>query len=204
MDPKSYRDVQAYAKKTGEILSNAILKFGDVENLGEDELSNLLDIALQANHEDVSAVAAKVQKHLYNSAGIGANPLIPEYDHMTAKSIVESLNYGSETINNIVNVIIKESLKVSDDSIQKNSKAASNMGLKTRIVRKYDEIGLRRGTRNAEPCQWCLEREGEWDNYADAAADGAFERHPGCGCYIGYEVGKTRTWSTSAGKWVDM
>ena len=36
------------------------------------------------------------------------------------------------------------------------------------------------------------------DNVDEAEAAGAFERHPGCGCVITYDVGKTRTWSNAA------
>ena len=204
MNPNGYHDVVTYAKAAGVELADAMLKFGNLENLAEDELFTLFDTCLQANHSDVMKLAKKVQRMIYDAADIGIGVLEPEYDRTKAKNLVDALIDGRETFDNLKNLLSKESLRTSDDTIRKNSEAAEKMGLKTRIIRRYDGVGLRDDTKYAEPCKWCLEREGEWDNYADALADGAFNRHPGCGCYIEYKVGKTHTWSNSAGVWNDM
>lgn len=204
INPKTYRDVEAYAKGTGRELADALQKFAELESLSEEELFEVLDICLQTNHADVVKVAKKVQQRIYDAADIGIGVLEPDYDREAIKVLTESLIDGRESFDNLKNLVIKESLKNSDNMIIENSKAAGNMGLKTRIIRKYDGVGLRNGTKYAEPCEWCLARQGEWDDYGEAMAAGAFERHPGCGCYISYEVGKTRRWSTSAGQWIDM
>lgn len=161
----------------------------------------MLDACLQANHADVAKVAAKVQRIVYDAADVGIGVLQPEYNRMTTRALVEKLIDGTETFENLKNLIVKESLGASDETIRKNSAAADNMGLRCHIIRKYDGVGVHN---RKDPCEWCLAREGEWDNYAEALAAGAFERHPGCGCYIEYIVGKKRTYSTSAGVWNDL
>jgi hypothetical protein len=108
---------------------------------------------------------------------------------------------GEAGIDYLINMVSTEVLGDVDESIRQNSEAAGNMGLECKITRRYVDVGVHDGK---DPCQWCLDREGTWDNYAEALADGAFQRHPGCGCIITYEVKKTRTWSNTAGKWNNL
>lgn len=198
---KDYLDAEKYAKGTGFELAESLAKFGNIENLSEDELKALLETCLKENHGDVMKVCRKVQRIINSAAKIGINALEPEFDASGIRNIVEYVRAGKKAADSLKNLIVKESLGTVDATIRKNSAAADNMGLKCRIIRKYDGIGVHN---RKDPCEWCLSREGEWDNYGEALAAGAFDRHPGCGCYISYEVGKTRTWSTTAGTWNDL
>lgn len=72
-----------------------------------------------------------------------------------------------------------------DDFQKVNAEARSKLGFDIRVKRKYDDVGLHRGTRYARPCQWCIEREGEY-SMEEAKALGIFNRHNGCGCTIEY------------------
>ena len=88
----------------------------------------------------------------------------------TPEALAESLEKGVKTT----------ALDYLDDFNQGNARARDAMGIKQYVVREYDGVGLNNGK---EPCQWCLERAGTW-TYKEAAENGVFERHEGCGCTI--------------------
>lgn len=198
---KSYPDAEKYAKETGDILAEVLSKFGNLENISESDFEKLIEVCLRENHNDIMKVCRAVQRAINSAADIGINVLEPDFSVSGIRDIAESVYSGGEPLGNLRNFIIKESLGTVDNTIRKNAAAAENMGLKCRIVRIYDDIGVHN---RKDPCEWCIAREGEWNVYEEALAAGAFDRHPGCGCYISYEVGKTRTWSNRAGVWNDM
>lgn len=82
-------------------------------------------------------------------------------------------------------VIIQMTLQMVDRMMSANAEAANNAGLETRVSRTYDGVGLSGG----RVCEWCLARECDELPYEEAKAQGAFERHPGCGCVITYDHG---------------
>lgn len=199
-----FRDVARYAAGSVDELTAAITAAGDIAGLQESELTELLDAGLRANHADVVRICRKVQRRINDRARLGIGTLTPEYDSRKAASVAQALTEAAVTNDALLAQLKKAVLGVVDESIKRNFEAAGEIGLNVRITRRYDNIGLRSGTKHAEDCQWCLAREGTWDNVDEAEAAGAFERHPGCGCVITYEVGKTRTWSNAAGKWTDL
>lgn len=199
-----FRDAARYAAGSVDELTAAITAAGDIAGLQESELTELLDAGLRANHADVVRICRKVQRRINDKARLGIGTLTPEYDSRKAASVAQALTEAAVTNDALLAQLKKAVLGVVDESIKRNFEAAGEIGLNVRITRRYDNIGLRSGTKHAEDCQWCLAREGTWDNVDEAEAAGAFERHPGCGCVITYEVGKTRTWSNAAGKWTDL
>lgn len=199
-----FRDAARYAAGSVDELTAAITAAGDIAGLQESELTELLDAGLRANHADVVRICRKVQRRINDRARLGIGTLTPEYDSRKAASVAQALTEAAVTNDALLAQLKKAVLGVVDESIKRNFEAAGEIGLNVRITRRYDNIGLRSGTKHAEDCQWCLAREGTWDNVDEAEAAGAFERHPGCGCVITYEVGKTRTWSNAAGKWTDL
>lgn len=199
-----FRDAARYAAGSVDELTAAITAAGDIAGLQESELTELLDAGLRANHADVVRICRKVQRRINDRARLGIGTLTPEYDSRKAASVAQALTEAAVTNDALLAQLKKAVLGVVDESIKRNFEAAGEIGLNARITRRYDNIGLRSGTKHAEDCQWCLAREGTWDNVDEAEAAGAFERHPGCGCVITYEVGKTRTWSNAAGKWTDL
>lgn len=199
-----FRDVARYAAGTADELTAAITAVGDIAALPESELTELLDAGLRANHADVVRVCRRVQRKINDRARLGIGVLTPEYDSQTAVYAAQALAETAATDDALLSQLKKAVLGVVDESIKRNFEAAGEIGLNVRITRRYDNIGLRSGTKHADDCQWCLAREGTWDNVDEAEAAGAFERHPGCGCVITYEVGKTRAWSNAAGKWTDL
>ena len=199
-----FGDVARYAAGSVDELTAAVTAAGDIAALPESELTELLDAGLRANHADVVRICRKVQRRINDRARLGIGTLTPEYDSRKAASVAQALTEAAVTNDALLAQLKKAVLGVVDESIKRNFEAAGEIGLNVRITRRYDNIGLRSGTKHAEDCQWCLAREGTWDNVDEAEAAGAFERHPGCGCVITYEVGKTRTWSNAAGKWTDL
>lgn len=200
----TYADAQTFAKKAGEELFATLNRMGDISQIPQDELSEILTAMLRETHSEVSRVCRRVQANINEIAGLdGLGVLEPEFSQERAGGIATAITDSAQDVapEYIRNLIVNNSVSNVDESIRRNSSAHESMGLKVHIVRKYDHVGLHGGK---EDCQWCLDREGEWTDYAEALADGAFERHPGCGCLITYEVGKTRTWQNRAGGWHNL
>lgn len=199
---KDYLDAMAYAKGSGDELAQTISALADIASMSEDELAQLLDACLKVNHGNVTAVCMRAQGAVNRRARLNIGALTADYSPEIARTMAAKLIDSQDpSFEHLKNLVIKETMGAVDRTISKNAAAQSEMGLTCRIVRKYDDVGLHDGK---DPCQWCLAREGEWDNYQDAYNAGAFERHDGCGCRITYEVGRTRTWSASKGTWTDM
>ena len=199
---KDYLDAMAYAKGSGDELAQTISVLADIASMSEDELAQLLDACLKVNHGNVTAVCMRAQGAVNRRARLNIGALTADYSPEVARTMAAKLIDSQDpSFEHLKNLVIKETMGAVDRTISKNAAAQSEMGLTCRIVRKYDDVGLHDGK---DPCQWCLAREGEWDNYQDAYNAGAFERHDGCGCMITYEVGRTRTWSASKGTWTNM
>ena len=199
---KDYLDAMAYAKGSGDELAQTISALADIASMSEDELAQLLDACLKVNHGNVTAVCMRAQGAVNRRARLNIGALTADYSPEVARTMAAKLIDSQDpSFEHLKNLVIKETMGAVDRTISKNAAAQSEMGLTCRIVRKYDDVGLHDGK---DPCQWCLAREGEWDNYQDAYNAGAFERHDGCGCMITYEVGRTRTWSASKGTWTNM
>jgi hypothetical protein len=167
-----------------------------------DDAVQIFEAVMQENYSEVTRVCAKGHNGIYRKAGVGLNALTPEFNAEKARGLATAITDAEEVTDDYVRgLVTNNSLGVVDDAIRINSEASENVGLFVHIVRRYDDVGLHNGK---DVCQWCMEREGEWDDYQDALAAGAFERHPGCGCIIDYNVGKTHTWSNTKGAWNDV
>lgn len=199
----SYEDAHEFADKAADLVFEVLkLHMGDPANITRDEAVQIFTAVMKKNHEEVVKVCARAQNDMYRKAGVGLNALTPEFNAEKARGIAQAITDAEEVTDDYVRNLVKNNaLGVVDDMIRINSEASENVGLYVHIVRKYDDVGLHNGK---DVCQWCMEREGEWDNYQEALAAGAFERHPGCGCVIDYHVGKTHTWSNTKGAWNDV
>lgn len=199
---KNYDDALQFAAKTASMLFVTIDEFANVTELEYETAVDLLIPMLEMNHGEVIRVCEKVQQLINDKAKIGVGVLSPEFDKEKAKGLVEGIvDVVEVTADYVKGLITNNSLSVVDETIRMNAEAEANIGLKVKITRKYDDVGLHNGK---DVCQWCLDREGTWDNYQDAYDAGAFQRHAGCHCTITYEVGKTRTRQTRAGSWAQM
>lgn len=198
----TYNDAQNYSTKTAEALLDVLKRYVDVTTLTQDEALELFPVVLERNYVEVARICANVQQKINKSAGLGLKALEPDFNLGKAQGLATAITDMEEVTDDYIrNLVINNSRSIVDDTIRINAEAEANMGLVVHITRRYDDVGLHGGK---DVCQWCLDREGEWDSYQDAYAAGVFERHPGCGCVIDYHVGKTHTWSNSKGGWQDV
>lgn len=198
----TYKDAQNYSTKTAEALLDVLKRYVDVTALTQDEALELLPVVLERNYVEVVRICANVQQKINKNAGLGLKALEPEFNLGKAQGLATAITDMEEVTDDYIrNLVINNSRSIVDDTVRINAEAEANMGLVVHIARRYDDVGLHGGK---DVCQWCMEREGEWDNYQEALAAGAFERHPGCGCVIDYHVGKTHTWSNTKGAWNDV
>lgn len=198
----SYEDAHKFADEAANLLCDVLKLYMDPATVTYDDAVRIFEATMQKNYSEVTKVCAKVQRGMYRNAGVGLNALTPEFNADKARGLATVVTESEEITDDYLRNLVKNNaLGVVDDMIRINSQASENVGLFVHIVRRYDDVGLHGGK---DVCQWCMDREGEWDNYQEALAAGAFERHPGCGCMIDYHVGKTHTWSNTKGAWNDV
>jgi hypothetical protein len=181
-------------------MTEAVSKNLDPSTMDAETLKPVLTQALSRLHLDVSRVTANVHRTLNQAAGIGLNGLEVGFDQHLASQVVEAIAGKETAAEFILNQVANVALQAMDKTMARNAQAEDDAGLTVRIVRKYDDVGVHDGK---DPCEWCLAREGEWDSYEEAFNAGDFERHPGCGCFIDYHVGKTHTFQRRAGSWTN-
>ena len=227
---ENYVDAQKYARKAGgmvaDLLSNP--NFVDLESMTEDEAVALFASVLRHNYDNVVKACRAAQGGVNRRARVGLGVLDADFDAEGVREMLDvkrrarvalgvlDADFDAEGVREIVstildtqeytpdfvkNLIVNQSNKIVDRTIRTNAEAQSSTGLAVHIVRRYDDVGLHGGK---DPCQWCLKRAGDWDDYSEAYAAGCFERHPGCGCVIEYNVGRTHTWSNSMYGWNDL
>lgn len=198
----SYKDAHDFAGVAAELLCDVLKLYMDPTTVTYDDAVQIFTAVMKKNHEEVVRVCARAQNDMYRKAGVGLKALTPEFNAEKARGLATAITDAEEVTDDYVRNLVKNNaLGVVDDTIRINSEASENVGLYVHIVRRYDDVGLHNGK---DVCQWCMDRQGEWDNYQEALAAGAFERHPGCGCLIDYHVGKTHTWSNTKGAWNDV
>ena len=194
---KSYEDAYAVAKRAGFVMEESIMKAWDSLMKDADVYASTIKEVLYKiapnMDDDILAAIEAIQKNKNVAAGLGIKPLteVPSTNELAV--IGEQLD--GKKISDIKELLITYAEKVVDLSQQANMDFAMSSGMNVRVTRKYDRVGLRRGTKNAEPCDWCIERSvtKEFSNSREASASGIFARHDGCGCTIDYENIKTGT-----------
>lgn len=197
----SYNDAQEYATKAAQVLCDVLKMYMDPSTVTYDEALQIFTSTMQKNYSAVSSICARAQNKIYQESGVGLQALVPEYNAEMARGLAVAITDAEEVTDDYVrNLVVNNSRKIVDEAIRENAEAGEHMGLVVHITRRYDDVGLHNGK---DVCEWCKEREGEWDDYQEAYNAGCFERHPGCGCVIDYHVGKTHTWSNSNGGWRD-
>lgn len=202
-----YGKANDFAKACGKELAQVVADVAsEFAGLDAKAVYAILEPSLKENYGEVVKFCKSAQKAIYRDAGLGLGALEPAYSEVITRNayrVAEGIAEATEplTLEGLANLVAHAGMTVVDAAIDTNAEAAANMGLETHIVRTYDGVGLHDGK---TPCRWCMDRAGEWTDYKSAYDAGAFERHPGCGCRIDYHVGKTRTWSSRAGKWTDQ
>lgn len=195
--------VQNYSRRAGEISSYVL---GDVLHDIEDEATRnqVVSAVLKENYQNVIANTKTVQKSVNESAGVGLNPILADYDAGIADEISNSISRYEDVeagISAVANDIVVQSQKYADSSMRKNAEFQSNSGMEVLVTREYDDVGVHTTDKGGgEVCQWCLSRCGTDVPYDEAYQRGMFERHPGCGCVITYKT-KKGTFRQGKGDW---
>lgn len=184
---------QNYSRRAGEISSNVL---ENVLQGVEDEATRkqVISAVLKENYKNVIANTEAVQRSVNESAGVGLNPILANYDAGVADEISDSISrYEStdEALSAVANDVVVQSQKYADISMRKNAEFQSNSGMEVLVTREYDDVGVHTTDKGGgEVCQWCLSRCGTDVPYDEAYQRGMFERHPGCGCVITYKSKK--------------
>ena len=159
---------------------------------------------MKENYQNVIANTKAVQKSVNESAGVGLNPILADYDAGIADEISDSISRYEDVeagISAVANDIVVQSQKYADSSMRKNAEFQSNSGMEVLVTREYDDVGVHTTDKGGgEVCQWCLSRCGTDVPYDEAYQRGMFERHPGCGCVITYKT-KKGTFRQGRGDW---
>ena len=199
---ESYADAQDYALSLGGIIADALEGTGlELSDIPEDELVAMLRPVLKQAQGDALSAARLAQQAQNRAAKLRLGVLEAEVDGAAAEAIAGQIAGRAISKEYLARALNDRLQHIVDETQRKNIKARDDMGLGVHIVRKYSDLGLRSGTKYAEPCKWCLDRCGEWTNYQEAYEAGCFERHDGCCCQIDYDVYGTHTVSKDKWNW---
>ena len=183
----NYKDAAKLADYSGKAMADIIIK--NLDDVGmmptEAELIGLIPPALRTNYDYLVPCIENVQRQINEKAKVGLKPVIPAFNSDRAIGLAKEIA-SKDTVGEyqdlLRNQIINNSINVIDEAIEGNARQHDYAGLEVTVEREYDGVGLHDGK---DTCNWCLERAGNW-SYADAKANGVFQRHPGCGCQIIY------------------
>lgn len=197
----TYQEAGQFASMSGDHIGGILVRNLDEvypNGITVAEAMDLIPPPLRKNEEYVRNVTIRIQRTMNERAGVGLKALPGEMNSEMVSNLAEDVASGVSR-----EQILKEceniSRKIVDDAAQKNAAMQSRVGMKVRVTREYDDVGVHNGK---DRCQWCLDRCGTDMSYDEAYAKGAFERHPGCGCIITYTSKKgTVTRQSAAGEY---
>lgn len=200
----SYAEAGKRVSQYGQSAGRTILSFlkeNFPDGIAEDDALELIPPALRVNYKYAVNLATSAQEQVNKKARIKLKALSPDFNEEKAVNMAKHIADTGIT-DDVVKLVQENARSVVDSTIAVNANAHENAGLSVRVIRKYDGVGVHNGR---DACEWCLERQGEWEHVADAQADGAFERHPGCGCEIIYQTTRLQWQSQSRGSnWTNI
>lgn len=182
----NYKDAAKLADYSGKAMADVLVNnLEDFGELIESDMLELIPHALRTNHDYLAPCIKNVQRQMNQKNRVGLKPVVPAFDTGRATGLAKEVSgwinidgyqdkFSQQVINNSISII--------DEAIQSNARQHDYAGLDVTVEREYDGVGLHDGK---DTCNWCLSRAGTW-TYAEAMANGVFERHPGCGCQIIY------------------
>lgn len=192
----SYMDVEDYAKRLGELMTKSL------EGVPEGtDLVPFLEALCDVQRKYINSASSFVQKGMNEAIGVQLNAITTNETSNIVISSLKNNDYTDKTIKEVteslINAQITQNLKQVDENVRLNANFQYNSGLKVKVSRYYDNIGLRNRT---QKCAWCLERCGVDVDYDTAIQMGMFQRHEGCGCKIVYKSERT-SYQTKKGAW---
>ena len=183
----NYEAAQKYSERSGQLAKKAI---SQVSNGDLTVTQEILNPILEANYQDVMAVASQAQNVIYEAAKVNLKSATVSYDNTYADSISSKFdNYDDvdDALNAAENLFISASQNYVDEIGRRSAKFMDESGINVLVSREYDDVGVHTTDKGGgDVCHWCLERCGTDVPYDEAYDMGMFERHPGCGCIITY------------------
>lgn len=193
----TYEDVQQYAYRIGQLMSDSLVK---VDNMSADDIDTLTIKLSIIMKNYINGAAAYAQMHLNESAGINLSPKTDVYVDDLVTQTIKTFNpeMDEPTIRSrLETASTTQNLKQVDSIQSRNAKFINSNGYKVTVTRVYDNIGVHN---REDVCDWCKERCGKDVPYDDAKGNGMFQRHPGCGCTITYKSARG-TYTQGKGEW---
>lgn len=192
-----YTEAYEFAKRAGHDLEDAIIEnwaalMQDSEVFASTAKQLLKGVVPDMN-EDILKACEQIQDNKNAAAGMRIKPQTAVADPYDLNRIAEGLD--GKKMSALDGVLATHACKTVDSTERANMDFAMGTGYEIKVKRTYDGVGLRRKTKHAEKCSYCLERAGTrtFDNTRAVNSSGIFARHEGCGCTIDYENQRTGT-----------
>ena len=180
-----YADMNKLSVAVGENLSKTLkasITPDAFPTISKEEADGTVLRMLMQAHDTIKEPTAKMQKQLNEKAGVGLNPVEPEFDMDRASGLCEKLASYEKLEDGLwvlEEPVINFSQNIVDEFVSKNASAQFDAGMHPKIIRKPD----------SGACKWCLALAGEYD-YPDKTPKDVFRRHERCRCTVEYVPGK--------------
>lgn len=191
----TYSEAEAYAARSGEILSGVLKNNINVDVFANEDLNGLVVPMMRANYEKVVSATSAVQTTLNQAANIGIKPIVPGFDEDAAFNLVDKMcGYDSfeEAEWLLGEPVVTNSLKCVDDMLYENADFQYRSGMSPKIVR----------TAESDCCDWCASLEGVYE-YSDLSSyDDVWKRHANCRCEVTFVPGDGRGQDVWSKRWL--
>lgn len=202
----TYIDASDYSVRVGELMSEAFLENTETLSFMSKEVAEeVIPPVMSIGYENIREAARTVQETMNAADGVGLGVMVADLDTDRINGIVEKV--GSFATFDDARETLKEPLvnfaqSVIDDTIRKNAKVSSKVGLKSYIIRKAEagrtvtreqRVVSKKGKvyryirRYNEPCEWCQGLAGRYE-YGKEPHD-VYRRHEHCRCTVTFQRG---------------
>ena len=196
-ESSDYTEAYELAKRAGHDLEDAIIEnwaalMQDSEVFAS-TAKQLLNGVVPDMNEDILKACEQIQDNKNAAAGMRIKPQTAVADPYDLNRIAEGLD--GKKMSALDGELATHACKTVDSTERANMDFVMSSGYEIKVKRTYDGVGLRRKTKHAERCSYCLERAGSrtFKNSQAVNSSGIFARHEGCGCTIDYENTSTGT-----------
>lgn len=195
----TYKEVNEYAVRTGELLAAALWRGVSSSDLPDGRMyyniaERVLTPTLANNYELVSAVAVQVQESMNKAAGIGIKAIKPELNTDRIDGLVNKV-CAAQSFEDVAWVldepVVNFTQSVVDDAIKANADFQARVGLRPKIIR----------TVAGSCCDWCAALAGTFD-YGSEPKD-VYRRHAYCRCQVTYDPGSGKRQNVHSKRWTD-
>ncbi len=178
----TYSEAEAYAARSGEILSGVLKNNIDADVFADEDLNGLVVPMMRTNYEKVVSATSSVQATLNKAANIGIKPIVPEFNEGAAFNLVDKMrSYDSfeEAEWLLGEPVVTNSMKCVDEMLRENADFQYRSGMSPKIVR----------TAEANCCDWCQELAGVYEYSELTNTDEVWQRHANCKCEVTFVPG---------------